>query len=60
MPFVLNIAATAEALVHSADAALYRASGMNGVVEKPLKPERLLAAMAAVLQMQPDAAEVAA
>jgi signal transduction histidine kinase len=34
-----------------ADAAFYRASGMNGVVEKPLKPERLLAAMSAVLQM---------
>jgi signal transduction histidine kinase len=33
------------------DAAFYRASGMNGVVEKPLKPERLLAAMNAVLQM---------
>ena len=37
------------------DAAFYRASGMNGVVEKPLKPERLLAAMSAVLQMDgPD------
>jgi CheY-like chemotaxis protein len=28
----------------------YRASGMNGVVEKPVKPERLLEAMSAVLQ----------
>jgi signal transduction histidine kinase len=43
-----------------ADAAFYRASGMNGVVEKPLKPERLMAAMCAVLQMQPDPAEVVA
>jgi signal transduction histidine kinase/ActR/RegA family two-component response regulator len=34
-----------------ADAALYRLSGMNGVVEKPIKPERLLAAMSAVLQV---------
>ena len=34
------------------DAAFYRASGMNGVVEKPLKPERLLAAMSAVLEME--------
>jgi hypothetical protein len=32
---------------------------MNGVVEKPLKPERLLAAMSAVLQMD-EAAEVCA
>jgi signal transduction histidine kinase/ActR/RegA family two-component response regulator len=43
------IALTANA--DPADAAFYRASGMNGVVEKPLKPERLLAAMSAVLQM---------
>jgi signal transduction histidine kinase len=43
------------------DAAFYRASGMNGVVEKPLKPERLLAAMSAVLQIGGDAgAEVCA
>jgi signal transduction histidine kinase len=42
------------------DAAFYRASGMNGVVEKPLKPERLLAAMSAVLQMGEAEAEVAA
>ena len=34
------------------DAVFYRASGMNGVVEKPLKPERLLAAMSAVLELQ--------
>jgi CheY-like chemotaxis protein len=33
-----------------ADAALYRQCGMNGVVEKPVKPERLLDAMNAVLQ----------
>lgn len=32
-----------------ADAAFYRACGMNGVVEKPVKPERLLEAMSAVL-----------
>ena len=32
------------------DAALYRQCGMNGVVEKPVKPERLLDAMNAVLQ----------
>jgi signal transduction histidine kinase/ActR/RegA family two-component response regulator len=31
------------------DAAFYRACGMNGVVEKPIKPERLLAAMQAVV-----------
>jgi CheY-like chemotaxis protein len=41
------------------DAVFYRASGMNGVVEKPLKPERLLAAMSAVLELQ-DAPEVCA
>ena len=34
-----------------ADAAFYRLAGMNGVVEKPIKPERLLAAMNAVLQI---------
>jgi len=34
-----------------ADAAFYRLCGMNGVVEKPIKPERLLAAMSAVLQV---------
>jgi CheY-like chemotaxis protein len=51
------IALTANA--DPADAAFYRASGMNGVVEKPLKPERLLAAMSAVLQMD-EAAEVCA
>ena len=43
-----------------ADAAFYRASGMNGVVEKPLKPERLLAAMSAVLQMEEGSADEAA
>jgi len=34
-----------------ADAAYYRRCGMNGVVEKPVKPERLLAAMNAVLSL---------
>jgi signal transduction histidine kinase/ActR/RegA family two-component response regulator len=53
------IALTANA--DPADAAFYRASGMNGVVEKPLKPERLLAAMSAVLQMETvEPAEVCA
>jgi signal transduction histidine kinase/ActR/RegA family two-component response regulator len=33
-----------------ADAAFYRVCGMNGVVEKPVKPERLLEAMSAVVQ----------
>lgn len=33
-----------------ADAAFYRVCGMNGVVEKPVKPERLLEAMSSVLQ----------
>ena len=33
-----------------ADAAFYRLCGMNGVVEKPVNPERLLEAMSAVLQ----------
>jgi signal transduction histidine kinase/AmiR/NasT family two-component response regulator len=47
------IAVTANA--DPADAAFYRASGMNGVVEKPLKPERLLAAMSAVLEIAADA-----
>jgi len=35
-----------------ADAAFYRLAGMNGVVDKPIKPERLLAAMNAVLQIE--------
>jgi signal transduction histidine kinase len=43
-----------------ADAAFYRASGMNGVVEKPLKPERLFAAMSAVLQLGEAGAAVCA
>jgi len=42
------------------DAVFYRASGMNGVVEKPLKPERLLAAMSAVLQIGDGDGEVCA
>jgi signal transduction histidine kinase/ActR/RegA family two-component response regulator len=37
-----------------ADAAFYRLCGMNGVVEKPIKPERLLAAMNAVLQIEAE------
>jgi CheY-like chemotaxis protein len=40
-----------------ADAAFYRSCGMNGVVEKPVKPERLLEAMSAVLQAPIAAAE---
>lgn len=38
------------------DAVLYRLCGMNGVVEKPIKPDRLLAAMSAVLQADRTAA----
>jgi signal transduction histidine kinase len=41
------------------DAAFYRASGMNGVVEKPIKPERLLAAMSAVLEIAAEAGDEA-
>jgi signal transduction histidine kinase/ActR/RegA family two-component response regulator len=43
-----------------ADAAFYRLCGMNGVVEKPIKPERLLAAMSAVLQVGCDTVEACA
>jgi CheY-like chemotaxis protein len=43
-----------------ADAAFYRLCGLNGVVEKPIKPERLLAAMNAVLQIAPVQDSVAA
>jgi len=44
-----------------ADAGFYRASGMNGVVEKPIKPERLLAAINAVFELpQPQAAVASA
>ncbi len=43
-----------------ADAAFYRMCGMNGVVEKPIKPERLLAAMRAVLELDAAEAEAAA
>jgi signal transduction histidine kinase/ActR/RegA family two-component response regulator len=39
-----------------ADAAFYRFCGMNGVVEKPIKPERLLSAMTAVLPLEAVAA----
>ncbi|TAJ68455.1 MAG: response regulator [Phenylobacterium sp.] len=42
------------------DAAFYRMCGMNGVVEKPIKPERLLAAMNAVLQVGGEGAEARA
>ncbi|CAN7484430.1 ATP-binding protein [Phenylobacterium sp. LjRoot219] len=52
------IAVTANA--DPSDAAFYRASGMNGVVEKPLKPERLLAAMGAVLELADAEAAVCA
>jgi len=38
------------------DAAFYRMCGMNGVVEKPINPERLLNAMSAVLQLDARAA----
>ncbi|MFC3067833.1 ATP-binding protein [Phenylobacterium soli] len=38
------------------DADLYRRAGMNGVVEKPIKPERLLAAMNVVLDLEAAAA----
>jgi len=42
-----------------ADAGLYRRAGMNGVVEKPIKPDRLLAAMNAVLDMdQAESADI--
>jgi signal transduction histidine kinase len=53
---ILAVTANADPM----DAAFYRASGMNGVVEKPLKPERLLAAMSAVLQIEAPADETAA
>ncbi len=33
---------------------------MNGVVEKPIKPERLLAAMSAVLQVDAGGGEACA
>jgi signal transduction histidine kinase/CheY-like chemotaxis protein len=42
------------------DAAFYRLCGLNGVVEKPVKPERLLAAMSAVLQIDTSAEAAAA
>lgn len=45
----------------SSDAAYYRQCGMDGVVEKPIKPEKLLAAMNAVLRLDswPDEVEAA-
>jgi signal transduction histidine kinase len=51
------IAVTANA--DPSDADFYRRSGMNGVVEKPIKPERLLAAMTAVLDMDEPSEAVA-
>jgi CheY-like chemotaxis protein len=38
------------------DAAGYLAAGMNGVVEKPMKPEHLLAALQDALNPESDAA----
>ena len=52
------IAVTANA--HPTDEVFYLASGMNGVVETPLKPERLLAVMSAVLRMDEPEDEVCA
>jgi len=48
------LALTANA--NASDAAFYRFCGMNGVVEKPIKPERLLNAMSAVLELESVAA----
>ncbi len=42
------------------DAAIYLAAGMNAVVEKPIKPERLLAAMTELLPTDAAADTVAA
>ncbi|MFN4175695.1 ATP-binding protein [Phenylobacterium sp.] len=42
-----------------ADAAFYRRCGVNGVVEKPIQPERLLAAMTAVLDLDAAAEDSA-
>ncbi|MGZ6050452.1 MAG: ATP-binding protein [Phenylobacterium sp.] len=42
-----------------ADAAFYRRCGMNGVVEKPIKADRLLAAMSAVLRVKAETDEFA-
>jgi len=36
------------------DAAFYKHCGVNGVVEKPIRPEQLLSAMNTVLQIDPD------
>lgn len=36
------------------DAVFYRSCGVNGVVEKPIRPERLLAAMSSVLQIDTE------
>ncbi|WP_374469247.1 ATP-binding protein [Phenylobacterium sp.] len=42
------------------DAGFYRMAGMNGVVEKPIKPERLLAAINALFEVEPASAEAVA
>jgi len=42
------------------DAAFYRQSGMDGVVEKPINPERLFAAMSRALQGERAEDEVCA
>jgi signal transduction histidine kinase/CheY-like chemotaxis protein len=49
---ILALTANADA----SDAAFYRFCGMNGVVEKPIKPDRLLSAMSAVLHVEAVAA----
>ena len=43
-----------------AHASFYRANGMNGVVEKPIKPDRLLAPMTEVLHVEATEAAVVA
>ena len=46
--------------VEPEDTELYRAAGMNGVVEKPMKPEHLLAALQQALGESADAQSAAA
>jgi len=55
-PPILALTANVEAT----DAAIYRACGMDGIVEKPVKPERLLAAMNEALASLASEAESAA
>ena len=43
-----------------ADAVFYRSCGVNGVVEKPIRPEKLIAAMSAVLQIDTQGEEFSA